>query len=537
MKKTWKIFRRKPPLPVGLVRHTLLALLSFMILGAFAQFNSYQNYIHISGQLTNAQTGAPIPGHNIYIVSDSVTNNGFSYYAVTKTDVNGFYRDTIVTTSTDGIINIHLYDLTNTMISLDRYYRFVWEDEFLIFADFSFFDPNTISEFQANFKALPDPVEDNPLKVIFRDQSIGTQIKSWEWDFGDGNFSEIQDPEHTYEDPGIYMVTLTISALPAEYEYFLKSTIVKQVQVGVGNYYHLGGHVFANYFPIDYGQAYLYTYDDNNQIIPLDTTSIDTLGYYYFYALPPGNYVTKARLQAISEMYGQFMPTYIGNVYAWDQAEIIHLQKHHWNAHITMLPSVGLTSGEGKIIGQIVYDTNQLAEAVIPAGNIEILLLDDRGYHLTCGLSDIEGYFIFSNIAYGTYQLYPDVTGVPTTPMYVTISEEKPLASDISLVILPGGITFSIYEPESAFIENSFLLYPNPVREKASVSINMKKTSRITLMVMDLLGKTVLREDHILSEGARHITIPVQKLPAGCYQVVIIPEDKMVVSGKLLKFN
>ncbi|MBW6460755.1 MAG: T9SS type A sorting domain-containing protein [Bacteroidales bacterium] len=537
MKKIVQIHRKKPTLAGGLIRTGLLVLMGFLILPAFAQFNQYQNYIHISGQLTNTLTGAPIPGHNIYIFSDSTINNGFGYYAVAKTDANGFYRDTIVTTSTDGIINIHLFDLNNTLHSLDRHYRFVWEDHFLVFADFSIFDPNTTSEFQANFKTLSDPLEDNPLKVIFRDQSIGLQIKSWEWDFGDGNYSEIQDPEHTYDRPGIYMVTLTISSLPPEYEHFKISTIVKQVQVGVGNYYHLGGHVFANYFPIDYGQAYLYTFDERNQLIPLDTAAIDTLGYYYFYALPPGKYITKTRLQAISELYGQFMPTYIGNVYAWDQAKIIDLQKDDWEAHISLLPSVGMTAGKGQIIGQIVYDTSRSAQAIIPAGNIEILLLDDRGYNLTCGLSDIEGYFIFSNIAYDTYQLYPDVTGIPTTPMYVTITEEKPLASDISLVILPGSITFSINEPESAYIENTFLLYPNPVREQASVSISMKKTSRITLLVTDLLGRTVHREDLLLAEGTRHITIPVQELPAGFYQLVIVPEDNMAVSGKFLKFN
>ncbi|UCH13395.1 MAG: PKD domain-containing protein, partial [Bacteroidales bacterium] len=43
----------------------------------------------------------------------------------------------------------------------------------------------------------------------FYDQSTG-DIKSWKWDFGDGNGSEEQNPEHIYDIAGIYPVSLEI---------------------------------------------------------------------------------------------------------------------------------------------------------------------------------------------------------------------------------------------------------------------------------------------------------------------------------------
>ncbi|MBC7849147.1 MAG: PKD domain-containing protein [Chitinophagaceae bacterium] len=43
----------------------------------------------------------------------------------------------------------------------------------------------------------------------FIDRSIGAT--SWSWDFGDGNMSTIQNPNHTYAAPGSYLVTLTVS--------------------------------------------------------------------------------------------------------------------------------------------------------------------------------------------------------------------------------------------------------------------------------------------------------------------------------------
>ena len=51
-------------------------------------------------------------------------------------------------------------------------------------------------------------------KIIFTDESTqtGAAIVSWEWDFGDGEFSGEQDPEHTYTGGyGIKIVTLTVT--------------------------------------------------------------------------------------------------------------------------------------------------------------------------------------------------------------------------------------------------------------------------------------------------------------------------------------
>lgn len=48
-----------------------------------------------------------------------------------------------------------------------------------------------------------------PLTVQFTDQSSGT-ITGRTWDFGDGDTSTALNPEHTYDTPGTYTVTLTV---------------------------------------------------------------------------------------------------------------------------------------------------------------------------------------------------------------------------------------------------------------------------------------------------------------------------------------
>jgi len=49
-----------------------------------------------------------------------------------------------------------------------------------------------------------------PLTVQFSDPCLRSSLTSRHWGFGDGNFSNQQNPVHTYMSPGIYEVTFTI---------------------------------------------------------------------------------------------------------------------------------------------------------------------------------------------------------------------------------------------------------------------------------------------------------------------------------------
>jgi len=61
----------------------------------------------------------------------------------------------------------------------------------------------------ADFKGSPTSGEP-PLSVEFSDQSTGT-ITSRLWDFGDGETSTTTNPTHTYQNSGVYTISLTVS--------------------------------------------------------------------------------------------------------------------------------------------------------------------------------------------------------------------------------------------------------------------------------------------------------------------------------------
>jgi len=47
--------------------------------------------------------------------------------------------------------------------------------------------------------------------TVFTDQSSGGTIAQWDWNFGDGNIDSIQNPGHTYNNSGSFVVTLIVT--------------------------------------------------------------------------------------------------------------------------------------------------------------------------------------------------------------------------------------------------------------------------------------------------------------------------------------
>ena len=75
----------------------------------------------------------------------------------------------------------------------------------------------------ANF-ALNDICEDEPFQFFdlsYAPITNGTVIQTWNWNFGDGAQSNLQNPVHTFFSPGSYSVTLIIST-----NYGCKDTII-----------------------------------------------------------------------------------------------------------------------------------------------------------------------------------------------------------------------------------------------------------------------------------------------------------------------
>lgn len=77
-------------------------------------------------------------------------------------------------------------------------------------------DNDTIQLFESTISALfnfTTPQGCSPLQIQFTDESISSPqtVGNWAWNFGDGNTSNLANPQHTYLTPGVYDIGLTVT--------------------------------------------------------------------------------------------------------------------------------------------------------------------------------------------------------------------------------------------------------------------------------------------------------------------------------------
>lgn len=153
-------------------------------------------------------------------------------------------REQVITRSIDSISIIVPGEepFVITSESLDTSYNFLSNQAQGVLVNLTreFTDDGSVGNYTATFfLADEDPVgqapqadfliapEANTGNVQFTDQSTNDPV-NWQWDFGDGNSSTLQNPTHTYGATGTYTVCLTASNA------FGSDTTCKDIEVTLG---------------------------------------------------------------------------------------------------------------------------------------------------------------------------------------------------------------------------------------------------------------------------------------------------------------
>lgn len=106
-----------------------------------------------------------------------------------------------------------------------------------------------------------------PLKVTFTDSSSG-DITRWHWDFGDGQFSNDTEPNHTYTAAGNYTVSLAIMG-PGGSDVETKTEYIK-VATGVISWEEAGSYIGQNQVVEGIVVSAYYAADTKSQLTYLD---------------------------------------------------------------------------------------------------------------------------------------------------------------------------------------------------------------------------------------------------------------------------
>ncbi|OQX79273.1 MAG: hypothetical protein B6D61_03865 [Bacteroidetes bacterium 4484_249] len=513
----------------------MVMLLLFSTIG-FSQGFSEKNTIYLIGQITNNLNGGPIKEKEVVIISDTTYNSNFSYSKKVTTDSEGYFYDTIPTYELKGSLIISTEDYLNVHYDTTVYFRFTWTGDNILFANFILPVEIPSVNYQANFYYQRDPSGYNNMEYQFYDITNSNDIISWEWNFGDGNFSNEPNPGHIYSDEGIYRVKLIVliqdNTTPEPYE----TTIVKIINVSVKDYFNMGGHVFAEYFPIDMGEVYLYKIEPKD-IVLIDTAFFnDTLGHYCFYQLIEGEYIIKADLVPNSIYFNQFMTTYYSNKPTWLEADTIFLNSNNFTYHINLIPITQNFTGPGKVSGTIHYSYDPGMNKGFPAENVEILLYNNNNEPIICCHSNENGEFDFCDLELGSYNIHPEVTGKYTYELNVTLSENYPEIEDIKITISDFSVNGYVNAiEENNWANNISQLYPNPAKEVVNLEIDLLETSEIQILLFNNSGQLLKDFNRVVYSGKSILRMDISGLNAGVYFLKITDNVNKEVSRRFLK--
>lgn len=165
----------------------------------------------------NLQSGQPVDTSNIcafqYVLSDTLLIYGFNEYELF---LRSSYREESVS---------HKWNLSNGLESGERdpifvipaadsvievCHKIIDSSEIICeHCEVIFHYPVVTSVCSADFGFRKDSSVNSYQAYEFFDLSQGN-ISTWKWSFGDGDTSALQNPYHTYTDPGFYHVTLEI---------------------------------------------------------------------------------------------------------------------------------------------------------------------------------------------------------------------------------------------------------------------------------------------------------------------------------------
>ena len=301
---------------------------------------------------------------------------------------------------------------------------------------------------------------------------------------------------------------------------------IAQKAVQAKEKYSMGGHVFTDKFPITLGKVLLYTEEDPYTVIA--TAYIDTLGYYYFYRIEAGNYYVNAGLESDDPNYGLFFPTYYPSSYTFIDAQVIQLEETNWEYDIDLIfNDTTSTIGPGKIGGTI----RTIGEKPV-LSDVDVLLFDEEMQPVKHIPTNHLGQFSFENLQYGTYIIYPQIAGMITNPIEVTINSANTFHENVEITVENGYISNTINE--ALINEGSFMFFPNPASSQINIQFSTTGNESVKTRISDISGRIIFEESSSLTSSNYSNTLTVDNWNNGYYILEILVDGSLASTQKLV---
>ena len=362
----------------------------------------------------------------------------------------------------------------------------------------------------------------------FSDSSNASgNIIAWFWDFGDGENSNEQNPNHIYSMNGIYEVCLEIFTNDSCYSEFCDTVVINSIIPK----FSISGQVTENSQPILDGNVYLFGHGAswNDSIFN---------GGYIFPDLDTGNYI----VYVIPEfsIYPNLVSTYYGNSFFWAEASEINLFEDFTNADIQLIGFDNNNGNDGIISGTIFYvDSSNISGNYIRDLNesvedISVLLFNLEDNLTDYVLSDASGHFLFQNLSFGTYKIYIEITGYVTFPAIVIIDEGNIIVENIEIIINGNEIVIGI-ENDISNRKSTTMIFPNPVKETLNIGFSFNENIELEISIYNMIGQNIYTNKSNFGSGEHIWKVDVNSLPNGLFSLLMQVNNKDLQIIKFVK--
>jgi hypothetical protein len=275
----------------------------------------------------------------------------------------------------------------------------------------------------------------------------------------------------------------------------------------------------------------------DSSILALDSTGscLDAgVCYYEFMNKTTGNYMVKAQLSSSVPGASGYIPTYSLSASHWYLATSVSHAGAADNMDITMFYGT-VPTGPGFISGYVVLGAGKGTAGDAPAKGITIYLQSESGTLYTYTTTAADGTYSFSNLDYGTYQVYPEDFNFHTTPSLITLAPGADLVTAANFKKHVNTKTITPYDgSKTTHIVTSskeISVYPNPASGFVHIDWTKKSEGTATVILSDMTGREAFRSTIDMGAG-NNAALNLKGIDNGIYLINVIA-DKVFYSGKL----
>jgi len=466
----------------------------------------------IEGYVFDESSNTPMQQHEVFIISKSpqLTINKIF------TDNTGYYSKKFTISELDT----NIFEI-KTFSYCDNEWTF-YKDSVRGFE----------GTFQKDFYICPYNQADIICKVLF-DYEVDTSsnsvsfyeislddITSRYWTLGDGYFSSNQYFTYTYQNSGVYNVCLNITTDDNCLNSYCQN-------INVGRTYNFSGNIFAGENLVPEGKALLYRYLENKFKLT-DFTDIVS-GSFAFDSVFEGSYSVYAVPFFDYDFiyFPKYFPTYLSSALNWQNENAIYVNHNILNQNISLEKYSDVYYGNGTISGEIFYD--------ISSGNdlnnfeINVLLYNEENNAIAFSTLDSDRKFIFKNLPFGEYKVYPENAEKNTFPIYVTLNSDNKNIENVNFTVYDNFIDTKVNISDEVSETNKIRIFPNPFENEIFIKSTVLYSQ---IEIYNLTGTKIFSRK--VSENQSEINLNC--LLSGIYLIVIKNNNTIIYTQKIIKY-